>query len=80
MKGLVYMSINDLQNINNIRQTHHYIQVNSSNTEKKMSQEQSLFDFSSSNNSGQSFLLFPGGNEYDDEQSAKDKSNFNLFM
>ena len=72
------MSINDLQNINNIRQTHHYIQVNTPNTRKELTQEQNLFDSSPQYN--QSFLLFPGANEYDNEETAKQKQKNNLFL
>jgi len=72
------MSINDLQNINNIRQTHHYIQVNTPNTQKELTKEQNLFDSSPSYN--QTFLLFPGSNEYDNEETAKQKQQNNLFL
>lgn len=73
------MSINDLQNINNIRQTHHYIQVNTPSTDKQLSQEQNFFDMESNNKQGE-FLLFPGSNQYDDEQSAKNKQNQFFYM
>lgn len=72
------MSINDLHNINNIKQTHHYIQVKTPNTQKELTQEQNLFDSSPGYN--QSFLLFPGTNEYDNEETVKQKQNFNLFI
>ena len=77
------MSINDLQNINNMRQTHHYIRVNSSNINKEMSQEQNLFDMSSKNYANQNtneFLLFPSSNQYDDENTTNLKSINNLFI
>lgn len=77
------MSINDLQNINNMRQTHHYIRVNSSNINKEMSQEQNLFDMNSKGYSQQNtneFLLFPSSNTYDDEKTVQEKANNNLFL
>lgn len=82
MKGFACMSINDLQNINNFRLTHQYIKVQTSNTDKQMSQEQSLFSFNSGDfkQSEGEFLLFPGSNEYDDEQTVKNKADWNLFL
>jgi len=77
------MSINDLQNINNIRQTHHYIRVNSPNINKEMSQEQSLFDMNPRNYSQQNsneLFLFPGSNSYDDDISSLFKQNGNLYI
>lgn len=61
------MSINDLQNINNFRQTHQYIQVNSANINKQMSEEQNLFDTTPkkySNQNTNELFLFPSPNEY----------------
>lgn len=77
---MVTMSINDLQNINNIRQTSHYIRVNTPQTEKKMTEEQNLFDSSVSYQNQSSFLLFPGSNEYDDEETANQKNNNSFFL
>ena len=77
------MSINDLQNINNIRQTHHYINVRSTNVNKEMSEEQSLFDFNSKNYSQQNtneFFLFPPTNEYDNELETLFKENNRLYI
>lgn len=79
------MSINDLQNINNMRQTHHYIKVESTNINKEMSQEQNLFDMSSngyknSNNNQNEFLLFPSASSYEDDIAEKYKINDNLFL
>ena len=77
------MSINDLQNINNIRQTHHYIKVNSPNINKEMSQEQSLFDMNPKNYSQQNsneLFLFPGNNTYDNEIETLFKSNGKLYI
>ncbi len=73
------MSINDLFNIGNISQANHFIQVNNTNTRKELSKEENLFDSSTSSNN-QSFLLFPGANEYDNEETANKKQQFNLFM
>ena len=77
------MSINDLQNINNFRQTHQYIQVNSANINKQMSEEQNLFDTTPkkySNQNTNELFLFPSSNQYDDEQTAKFKAQDNLFL
>ena len=72
------MSINDLYNIGNIKQSHHYIQVKTPNTQKELTKEQNLFD--SSSGYKQSFLLFPGSNEYDNEETAMKKQQFNLLL
>lgn len=73
------MSINDLFNIGGIKQSSHFIQVNNTNTRKELSKEENLFDSSTSSN--QSFLLFPGANEYDNEETAnKKQQQFNLFL
>ena len=77
------MSINDLQNINNIRQTHHYISVNPSTVDKQMSEEQSLFNFNSSNfaeNNSNELFLFPGLNAYDDEDASLFKSGNSFYI
>lgn len=77
------MSINDLQNINNFRQTHQYIQVNSANINKQMSEEQNLFDTTPkkySNQNTNELFLFPSSNQYDDEKTAKFKAQDNLFL
>ena len=73
------MSINDLQNINNFRVTHHYIQVNSANINKQMSQEQNLFDLgakTSHQNSNEEFLFEPTNNK---DEFLKNKLDDNLF-
>ena len=77
------MSINDLQNINNFRQTSQFIQVNSANINKQMSEEQNLFDTTPkkySNQNTNEFLLFPSSNQYDDEKTSKFKTQDNLFL
>lgn len=76
------MSINDLNNINNARQVHHYIQVNTPQTDKKMDQESNLFDTAPhyDQNYNQGYSLFPGTNEYDDEETAKQKEGMNFFL
>lgn len=72
------MSINDLNNIN-FKQIHHYIQVNTPNTEKKAAGNDDLFNFDTGNN--QTFFLSSGSNEYDDEQSLQQKKdNINYFL
>ncbi len=73
------MSINDIYNINNFNYARVNLQVNGPNTQKKLTQEQNLFD-SAPNNNNPSFLLFPGSNEYDDEDLTKQKNKNNFFL